>query len=113
MRYEHDYEFAFYNYRPEYLATGKKNAARYTITGTYTNGEYFRDYADNKEDVNYHLNTLRNRAEVRPDTIAMQNEIGQLMWNSETGFNEGIIHPKYMDRMECMKISFWSDVSGF
>lgn len=100
MKYEHNYEEAFYHYRPEYLATGRKNSNQYTITGEYTNGDYFRENADNEEDVDHVLNLLRNRAEVKPDTIALQNRIGQLLWNSETGFNDGIIHPKYMDRME-------------
>lgn len=112
MKYEHNYEWAFHYYRPGYLVTGRKNNSQYTITGEYTNGDLFREHADNKEDVDHVLNLLRNRAEVRPDTIAMQNVYGQLMWNSETGFNGGG-HPKYMDRMECMKTSFWSDVSKF
>lgn len=113
MIYEHNYEFAFYHYRTEYMVTGKKNWGRYTLTGCYTNGDYFRFYCSNKDSVEYRLNQLRNATEVEPDSIAMQNEIGQLMWNSETGFNDGLIHPKYMDSMECMKTSFWSNVSGF
>lgn len=113
MKHEHNYEEAYYHYRPEFMLTGRRNIARYTLTGNYTNGEYFILHLNNKDEVEHYLAISRNSVMIEPDSIAMQNEFGQLMWNSETGFTDDLIHPKYMDRMECMKPSFWRHASGF
>lgn len=116
MIYTHDYEFAFRNYQPDYIGKGQKNPARYTITGCYTNGEYFRVYADNRNEVEEQLNDLRDKCFVEPASIAIQNRFGQLLWTSETGVEKD--SPKFMngtvkDSAECFCISFWKDSSKF
>lgn len=111
MRYDHDYEYAYYNYRPE---NGKKNVARYTITGCRINGDYFRFYADNRKDLADWLENLRWDSTVDTNSIAVQNRIGQLLWNSETGITKIDIAPRFMngtvrDSDECFYPGFWRD----
>ena len=114
MRY--DYEDAFNHFKPDYLGKGQKNVARYAITGLYTNNDYFRFYAENRKEVEEWLNDLRNRANVNPASIAIQNRFGQLLWNSETGASD--IAPKFMngttdDSDQCFYTGFWNDSTGF
>ena len=119
MNYIHNYEYAFYHYMPDYMGRNDKaktNIARYTITGTYVNGEYFRLYADNRKDLEDWLNRLRDDVKVHNDSIAVQNGIGQLLWNSETGASD--IAPKFMngttkDSDQCFYTGFWKDYSGW
>ena len=115
MNYTHDYEYAFYHFRPDYVCKGQRNPGRYTITGCYTNGDYFRIYAENRKQLVEWLNGLRDRSNVDPASIAVQNRIGQLLWTSETG-DTGIA-PKYMngtlkDSEECFYIGFWKDCTS-
>ena len=119
MNYTHDYEYAFYHFRPDYMGKSDKaktNIARYTITGTYVNGEYFRLYADNRKDLEYWLNRIRDDVKVDTNSIAVQNKVGQLLWNCETGASD--IAPKYMngatdDSDQCFYTGFWKDYSGY
>lgn len=115
MTYTHDYEYAFYHFRPDYVCKGQRNPGRYTITGCYTNGDYFRIYAENRKQLVEWLNGLRDRSNVDPASIAVQNRIGQLLWTSETG-DTGIA-PKYMngtlkDSDGCFYIGFWKDCTS-
>jgi len=112
----HDYEFAFNHFRPDYLNKGQKNPARYTITGCYTNGEYFRVYAENRAEIEEWLNKIRENCIVEPASIAIMNRFGQLLLNSETGAEKD--SPKFMngtvkDSAECFCTSFWKDSSKF
>lgn len=116
MRYDHDYEFAFRHFQPDYLNKGQKNPARYTITGCYTNREYFRVYADNRDEVEEWLNNLRDNCIVEPASIAIMSRFGQLLWNSETGADKD--SPKFMngttrDSDQCFYTGFWKDCHGY
>ena len=119
MRYDHNYEYAFYHFRPDYMGKSDKaktNIAKYTITGCYVNSEYFRLYADNRHDLEYWLNRIRDDVKVDPNSIAVQNRIGRLLWNCETGASD--IAPKYMDGKtndsdQCFYVGFWKDYSGW
>lgn len=101
MTYEHAFEYAFYHYRPEYLSTGKKNPSAYTITATTKSGDYFRRYADSKQDIIDVMSEIKKSCVVDDASLAMQNDIGQLMWTREFGWTDDIAHPKYMDMMAC------------
>ena len=119
MRYDHNYEYAFYHFQPDYMGRNdraKTNIARYTITGAYVNGEYFRLYADNRKDLEYWLNQIRYDTKVDITSIAVQNRIGQLLWNCETGASD--IAPKFMngttrDSDQCFYTGFWKDCHGY
>ena len=116
MRYDHNYEYAFRHFQPDYLNKGQKNPARYTITGCYTNGEYFRVYADSRAEVEEWLNNLRDNCIVETSSIAIMSRFGQLLWNSETGADKD--SPKFMngttrDSDQCFCTCFWKDCHGY
>lgn len=105
MRYDHNYEFAFRHYQPDYLGKGQKHNYKYCVTACRMNGDYFFQGADNKkelEDLLLNINLPMMHIEV--DSVAVQNRFGQLIWNSETGFADGC-HPKYMDEMPIMNVN--------
>ena len=106
-----NYEYAFNHYRPDYIGNGEKNVSRYAITGLCTNDDYFRFYADNQEEVEDHLNFLMEDGAVNQSSVAVQNRIGQLLWNSETGASENA--PQYMKwqidkNNQCFNPRFWN-----
>lgn len=108
--YTHDYEYAFNHYRPDYIGKGEKNTTRYTITGLSKNDNYFRFYADNREDVEYSLNFLMGNGTVNQSSVAVQNRFGQLLWNAETGTSENA--PRFMWQIDknnqCFNPSSWN-----
>lgn len=107
MRYDYDYEYAFYALRPEYLTTGKKNPGNYRITGCFNTGDYFCDDADNKEELEYFLDRIGRNDTIVQNSVAIQNKLGQLVWTRELGFNDTIKHPAYMDRMTALQVNQW------
>lgn len=112
--YTHDYEYAFNHYRPDYIGKGEKNVMRYSITGLRTNGYYFRFFAKNRKEVEEWLNDLRNDVSVNPDSIAIQNRFGQLLWTSENGIVKESNAPQYMNSKvdgsdQCFYPGFWRD----
>ncbi len=105
MRYDHNYEFAFYHYQPDYLGKCEKNHYNYCVTACRMDGTYFFQGADNKDELEkLLLNVNFPMMHIEVDSVAVQNRFGQLVWNSETGFNDDIIHPKYMDKMPIMEV---------
>ena len=104
MKYDHDYEYAFYANRPDYLNKGEKNAYRYKLTGCFNTGDYWVEVANNKDDIAWVMDKIYSNPTVVKSSIAMQNELGQLMWTDKFGFVEGIKHPKYMDEMGWFKV---------
>lgn len=100
MRY--DYEDAFEHYRPHYLTTGRKNPCKYRITGEFNTGDYWCEDANNKDDLQYWMYEISRNQTIRMNTIAVQNQFGQLIWTRELGFNDGN-HPKFMDSMRCFE----------
>lgn len=107
MKYDHDYEHAFYALRPEYLTTGKKNPCNYRITGCFNTGDYFCDDADNKEELEYFLDRIEHNETIVKNTVAIQNKFGQLIWTREFGFVDDMKHPAYMDRMPALQVNQW------
>lgn len=107
MIYNHDYEFAFYALRPDYLTTGKKNPCNYRITGCFNTGDYWAEDADNEEELKAAFRAINSNETIIQNTIALQNKFGQLVWTRELGFAEGIKHPAYMDRMEALNVQRW------
>lgn len=107
MKYDYDYEFAFYANRPEYLTTGKKNPCRYRLTGCFNTGDYWVEDADNQEELEAAFRTINANETIIQNTIALQNKFGQLMWTREFGFADGIKHPAYMDKMPQMEVRTW------
>lgn len=107
MKYDHDYEFAFYANRPDYLNKGQKNPCNYRFTGCFNTGDYWTMDADNKEQIEAALRTINGNETVMQNTIALQNKFGQLVWTRETGFNDGILHPAYMDRIPALHVNQW------
>lgn len=97
---KYEYEPAYYHYRPEFLATGRKNPERYTFTACDTNGDYWRRFANSKEDILLVMKEISNGG-IDLNTLSMQNDLGQLMWSKEIGWHKD--HPKYMDDMTCFK----------
>lgn len=105
MRYDRNYEFAFYHYQPDYLGKGEKNHYNYCVTACRMDGTYFFQGADNKDELEeLLLNVNFPMMHIEVDSVAIQNRFGQLVWNSETGFNDDITHPKYMDKMPIMDV---------
>lgn len=107
MKYDHDYEHAFYALRPEYLTTGKKNPGNYRITGCFNTGDYWVEDADNKEELTAALSKINSNETIVQNTIALQNKFGQLIWTREFGFEKGMKHPAYMDRIKAMEVQTW------
>ena len=107
MKYEHDYEFAFYANRPDYLYKGQKNRCNYRFTGCFNTGDYWTMDADNKEQIEAALRTINRNETVIQNTIALQNRFGQLVWTRETGFTDGILHPAYMDKIPALQVKQW------
>ncbi len=107
MIYQHDYEFAFYANRPEYLKTGKKNPCNYRFTGCFNTGDYWTLDADNQEQIEAAFRTINGNETIIQNTIALQNKCGQLIWTREDGFTRGMNHPGYMDRLKAMNTAIW------
>lgn len=107
MKYEHDYEFAFYANRPDYLYKWQKNPCNYRFTGCFNTGDYWTMDADNKEQIEAALRTINGNETVMQNTIALQNRIGQLVWTRENGFTEGTWHPAYMDKLPALQVEQW------
>lgn len=107
MKYDHDYEFAFYANRPDYLNKGQKNPCNYRFTGCFNTGDYWTMDADNKEQIEAALRTINGNETVMQNTIALQNKFGQLVWTRETGFAEGTRHPAYMDKIPALHVNQW------
>lgn len=107
MKYDHDYEFAFYATRPEYLKAGETNPCNYRVTGCFNTGDYWTEDADNREELEAAFRTIESNETIILNTIAMQNKYGQLIWSKECGFAEGIAHPKYMDGMKALQTNQW------
>lgn len=107
MKYDYDYEFAFYANRPAYLYKGQKNPCNYRFTGCFNTGDYWTMDADNKEQIEAALRTINRNETVIQNTIALQNKFGQLVWTREGGFTEGTWHPAYMDRLPALQVNNW------
>lgn len=107
MIYQYDYEFAFYANRPEYIKTGKKNPCNYRLTGCFNTGDYWVEDADNKEELETAFRTVNSNETIVQNTIALQNKFGQLIWTREFGFEKGMKHPAYMDRIKAMEVQTW------
>ena len=107
MRYDHDYEFAFYANRPDYLTTGHTNPCNYRLTGCFNTGDYWTEDANNKEDLEAAFRTINRNETIIQYTIALQNKYGQLIWTRVSGFADGIKHPAYMDKMPCLEVRNW------
>ena len=107
MKYDHDYEFAFYATRPEYLKTGKTNPCNYRLTGCFNTGDYWVEDADNQEELKAAFKTINRNETIVQNTIAMQNKFGQLIWTREFGFVGDMKHPAYMDKMPALQVNQW------
>lgn len=107
MEYDYDYEFAFYAKRPDYLNKGQKNPCNYRFTGCFNTGDYWTMDADNKEQIEAALRTINGNETITQNTIALQNKFGQLVWTREFGFEHGIKHPAYMDKLPALQVEQW------
>lgn len=107
MIYEHDYEFAFNALRPDYIGKGQKNPCNYRLTGCFNTGDYWTQDADNEEELKAAFRTVNGNETVQQNSIALQNKYGQLVWSREFGFEAGIVHPAYMDKIPAMQVRRW------
>lgn len=94
---EKEYDRLHESVNPHYLRTGRKNPSRYNFAGFFNTGDVWVERADNKDEVEYvYLKIMTNEAITR---FILANELGQPMFDSKSGWNEHIIHPKYMDKI--------------
>lgn len=104
MRYDHDYEFAFNAFRPDFHK-GQRNPYNYRLTGCFTTGDYWEENADNKEGLEAAMRNINRNDTILQNSIALQNKVGQLIWTREFGFDRSTSHPKYMDSMDCFDVN--------